>query len=191
MKNRRRVSTKMGVTSRMITLIDNYSTGLFNQRALRKRGLLNLDRTKKLDGIKFVWNAEDGVWEKGFAKLVQFETREGHCDVPQRHVEDDGFKLGVWVNVQRRNKDTMPIERRQRLDAVGMVWDPRDGAWEKGFVALTTFKAREGHCSVPQGHIENGFKLGMWINSQRTNRSKMNAERRKRLDEIGIAWRAK
>jgi hypothetical protein len=162
-----------------------------NQRALRKRGLLNLDRTKKLDRIKFVWNAVDGVWEKGFAKLVQFETREDHCNVPQRHVVDDGFKLGVWVNVQRRNKDTMPIERRQRLDAVGMVWDPRNGAWERGFAALTAFKAREGHCNVPQGHIENGFKLGMWINGQRANRSKMNAERRKRLDEIGIAWRAK
>jgi hypothetical protein len=54
----------MGVTSRMITLIDNYSTGLFNQRALRKRGLLNLDRTKKLDGITFVWNAVDAYGKK-------------------------------------------------------------------------------------------------------------------------------
>ena len=74
-----------------------------NQRALRKNGLLSLDRTKKLDEIKFVWNALEGVWEKSFGKLVQFKTRKGHCNVPQRHVED-GFKLGAWLNLQRKAK---------------------------------------------------------------------------------------
>ena len=36
--------------------------------------------------------------------------------------------------------------------------------WEEGFAALTTFKAREGHCRVPPLHVEGTFKLGQWVN---------------------------
>ena len=54
----------------------------------------------------------------------------------------------------------MSAERKQRLDAIGFVWDPLESAWEEGFAALTTFKAREGHCRVPQRHIEGSISLG-------------------------------
>ena len=59
----------------------------------------------------------------------------------------------------------MSAERKQRLDAIGFVWDALESAWEEGFTALTTFKARESHCRVPEGHFEGTFKLGHWIRS--------------------------
>ena len=62
--------------------------------------------------------------------------------------------------ISAQKKDIMSTERRQRLDAIGFVWDPLESAWEEGFAALTTFKAREGHCDVPALHIEGTFKLG-------------------------------
>ena len=61
----------------------------------------------------------------------------------------------------------MPAERKHRLDAIGFIWDPLESAWEEGFAALTTFKAREGHCRVPKPHIEGTFKLGSWVSEQR------------------------
>ena len=85
----------------------------------------------------------------------------------------------------------MSAERRQRLDAIGFVWDQRGSGWEEGFAALTTFKAREGHCLVPQRHIEGTFKLGQWVGVQRQSRDTMSAERRRRLDAIGFVWRGK
>jgi Helicase associated domain len=39
--------------------------------------------------------------------------------------------------------------------------------WERGFGALKKFKAREGHCQVPQSHLEGTFKLGQWVSVQR------------------------
>ena len=55
-----------------------------------------------------------------------------------------------WVaNGQRKAKDSMSAERKQRLDDIGFVWDTfylRLG--KKGSVSLLQFKEAEGHCRV-------------------------------------------
>ena len=126
------------------------------------------------------------AWEEGFAVLRRFKAREGHCRVSQRHIED-GFKLGQWVAVQRSLTLTMPPERRQHLDAIEFVWNPLESGWDKYFAALKAFKTREGHCRVPQQHIEGTLRLGTWIANLR-HRNTMPAERRQRLGKIGFVW---
>ena len=51
--------------------------------------------------------------------------------IPDRHIEVT-FNLGVWVGTQRYNKDTMPVERKQRLDEIEFVWRAKKEIWEKG-----------------------------------------------------------
>jgi superfamily II DNA or RNA helicase len=145
------------------------------------------ERMQRLDAIGFVWDPLEDRWEEGFAALTTFEAREGHCGVPRDHIEGT-FKFGQWLSVQRRTKDIMPAERRQRLDAIGFVWNTLESGWEEGFAALKTFKAREGHCRVPTFHVEGAFKLGQWVIIQRTARDTIPAERRQRLDAIGFVW---
>src|SRR5580704_5840301 len=82
----------------------------------------------------------------------------------------------------------MSTDRRQRLDAIAFIWDPLEEAWEEGFAALTTFKAREGHCRVRKPHIEDMLKLGQWVDRQRTSKDEISPERRQRFDEIGFVW---
>ena len=62
-------------------------------------------------------------WDRTFDLLVQYEEREGHCDVPQRHVED-GSNLGMWLSNQRKafRKGDLDKERRQRLGDLGVAW---------------------------------------------------------------------
>ena len=78
-----------------------------------------------------------------------------------------------------------------RDDAIGFVWDAREAAWEEGFAALMIFKAREGHCYVPVSYKEGTFKLGAWVNRQRTQRNTMSAERKRLLDATGFIWVAR
>jgi Helicase associated domain len=39
-------------------------------------------------------------------------------------------------------------------------------------------------------HSENGFRLGAWVNWQRTNKEKLRIERRERLDGLAFVWDA-
>ena len=81
-----------------------------------------------------------------------FKQREGHCYIPSKHKEN-GLSLGQWVMAQRRNKDSLSEERKQKLDALGFDWVPTfTKKWERGFSYLVKFQLREGHCQMPKLH---------------------------------------
>jgi hypothetical protein len=167
------------------------SLGIWVATQRKNKGTMSTERRQRLDEIGFIWNALESGWEEGFAALMEFKAREGHCNVYKNHREGS-FRLGQWVGIQRSNKDRISTERRHRLEEIGFVWDVLSGkrasAWEEGVASLKQFKAREGHCEVPPKHVEGIFRLGWWVNRQRNNKDAMSAERRQQLDEIGINW---
>jgi hypothetical protein len=71
------------------------------------------------------------------------------------------------------------------VDGRPLYWKRR---WERGFTALRTFRAREGHCCPSRWHVEGGFNLGQWVSVQRYRKDVMPAERKRRLDKIGFVW---
>jgi len=156
-----------------------------NQRANRET--LNEDRRQRLDELGFVWDARADRWSEGFIYLQRFHAREGHSKVTQSHLED-GFKLGVWVGKQRGRREGLTKDRRRRLDELGFVWDPLDQQWEEGFSRLTAFQALEGHCRVHPDYSEGGFKLGVWVSTQRSKRQDLTEDRRLRLNDLGFVW---
>jgi hypothetical protein len=127
------------------------------------------------------------AWEKGFAALKHFKAREGNCRVPRGH-QEGRFKLGTWVVNQRNRRDALPVERKRRLDAIKFVWALNRNPWETGFVALKEFKAREGHCLVPNEHKEGTFNLGGWVARQRTKKDTLSVERRRKLEALRFVW---
>lgn len=91
------------------------------QRQRNKDALLPPERRTRLSKLGFVWDVFSSQWEEGFSFLKAYKRREGHCRVPQSYSER-GFRLGQWVAVQRRQKDTMPTDRRRYLTKLGFVW---------------------------------------------------------------------
>ena len=102
--------------------VEGFPLGSWVSRQRKNEGSVSNARKKRLDDIGFVWDILAEAWEEGFRKLLQFKECEGHCKIPLRF-KLDGFNLGQWVSVQRRSKDKITAERKQRLDAVGFVWD--------------------------------------------------------------------
>lgn len=92
------------------------------QRYRRKIGELSAAHVSRLDKLGFVWSPTDIVWDKMFAKLVQFKKRQGHCNVPSVWTEDP--KLASWVANQRHRKKTGTLapDRAKRLEDLGFSW---------------------------------------------------------------------
>ena len=158
---------------------------VLNQR--NDKGKLSQDRLSRLISLGFSWDPHREQWEEGFAALQRFQEREGHCLVPSKH-NTNGFKLGNWINAQRSKKAKLTPDQIKRLTALGFIWNVLDKKWEEGFAALQRFQEREGHCLVPAKHNTNGFKLGIWINTQRMNRGELTPDQIKRLTALGFIW---
>ena len=126
-------------------------------------------------------------WDEWYGRLKVYKEREGNCRVPDE-CQQNGFRLGQWVGVQRRSKDVMSGERRERLDELGFVWDAREADWLEGFNYLKIYRGRNGDCRVPVDYNENGFGIGRWVDRQRQTKETMPAERRRQLDELGFVW---
>ena len=66
-------------------------------------------------------------YETGVAHLRSYVAREGHANVPNNHMIDDGFRLGNWVGRRRneRRAGRLSTAKIAELDALGMVWGSR------------------------------------------------------------------
>ncbi len=97
----------------------NLGRWVITQRYLKDD--LSAERKRRLGSIGFVWNWRDFAWERGFAALLKFKRRYGHCHVPIQHREGN-FSLGSWVSVQRRKRNELSAQRKLRLNKIGFVW---------------------------------------------------------------------
>jgi hypothetical protein len=98
---------------------------------------------------------------------------------------EDGYNLGTWLGTQRSTRSTMAAERVTRLDALGFVWDPFEADWEAGFAHLEQYVTEHGDARVLKAFkTEDGYNLGEWVRRQRSDRSKLSAERVTRLEAL-------
>ena len=79
-----------------------------NQRHLFRTGKLRPDRKGRLDSLGMDWYPHrrgafnEARWDTMFRKLQKYNGKHGNCHVPRRYKLDP--QLGMWVNVQRRQR---------------------------------------------------------------------------------------
>ena len=176
---------------------DGFKLGVWvrNQRQSKAKGKLRQERADRLNALGMVWDPLADAWELAFSKLAEYKAENGDVLVRKDFVSADGFKLGVWVGTQRRSKAKGKLcqDRADRLNALGMVWDPLADAWELAFSKLAEYKAENGDVLVPKAFVSaDGFKLGIWVQNQRQRQSKAKGklcqERADRLNALGMVW---
>jgi len=166
---------------------------LSKQREQKKIGKLDSSREKKLQDAGVVFDPYADQWENQYNLLVKFREREGHSNVPKRHIEKKA-RLGEWLGKQRTQKRRGKLDKsiEKRLENVGVVWEflSVSNQWENHYNLLVKFRLRERHSNVPQNHIEDGLKLGRWLSGQRIRkkRGKINSSIEKRLEDVGVVW---
>jgi hypothetical protein len=138
-------------------------------------------------------------WKMQYDKLLEFKRKNGHCLVPRRYKQDTAF--GSWVNTQRvfHTKNTIRLDRKELLDAIGFDWkgdriaarvSGEDKKWHLQYEKLVDFKRLKGHCKVPSNY-EQDKAFGQWVHHQRKVhiRKKMRLDRKEHLDKVGFVWK--
>jgi hypothetical protein len=146
-----------------------------NQR--QSRATMAPERKARLDALEWwAWDPLGDAWSTQFDELVAFYEANGRMPLFATP------RLGSWVDLQRQSRATMAPERKARLDALEWwVWDPLGDAWSTQFDELVAFYEANG--TIPGRSTP---RLGVWVDSQRSRRATMDAERKARLD--GLPW---
>lgn len=99
---------------------------LYRQREMRDS--LTKEQIRALDLIGMDWlKPNERAWEEAFGKAKAYYEVNRHLEVEKGYTSEDGFRLDLWLNRQRkayqagRNK-TLSTERAARLTEIGMRW---------------------------------------------------------------------
>ena len=164
------------------------SRWMSGQRKYLTKSKLTQDKIDMLDSIKFEWDPFADEWERNYQILRDFHSIYGNCHVPRNFKNK---KLALWVNVQRRvySKGRLPIERIQKLEVLGFVWNPNENDWLEMFEKLQSYKEELGNCRVPKRDV-NYETLGAWVGTQRGLYAKgaLSEDRISKLADLGFEW---
>ena len=127
---------------------ENYSLGhwvkrqryQYNLMKAGKPSSMTAERVTILEGIGFVWNAHDALWEEKLNDLRIYREIHGHSKVPHTYPENP--ELAVWAKRQRRefkvlcrdlargseqrSKRCMTVKRVLKLAEIDFVFDNQD-----------------------------------------------------------------
>lgn len=165
---------------------DGYRLGKWVSVQRRIWDKLSGDRRQRLQALPcWTLNARGDWWEGWFGHLQQYVAEHGNARVPQAYVTPDGAKLGSWVANQKSTHKQLSAERRQRLEQLpGWTFDSHTAYWEDGLQYLTEYAEKHGAARPPSNYVIDGFKLGIWVNTQRQNWDTLGEDKRHRLEAL-------
>ncbi len=181
--------------------------------------LSNLRRPGALDGhpewktaleaVDEDWNpAWPAEWQRHYAALRELvRDEEGQADVfPGLTVH--GMDIGKWLARQRKPEvwEALSDGQCERLEQLGITPPAPQpetpsakpstapvSAFERGVAGLAQYKAREGHLTVPRGHVERledgtEVRLGVFLSNTKSRRAKLTGDKLAALAALGLDW---
>jgi hypothetical protein len=169
---------------------DGYHLGqwIVTQRINYSHKKLSASRTKRLEQIGMNWmTRNERFWEECYALAKAYDAEHGNLTVPRTEM-----KLSAWLTCQRKKyrEDQLTEEQIQRLNAIGMVWEPED-TWMARYQEACQFYEKNGHLDIPATYVtEDGNYLGAWYRTVRGQYKDgtLSDERIALLEKIGIQW---
>ena len=165
----------------------NHSLYLWVETQRYRQAFLSAERKAQLDALGFQWQKGDyrqQKWMHWYGELCRFHANNGHCRVPPRQHSP----LRSWVHRQRQYQHLLSAQQRASLNALGFEWSndfaPR---WQRKYEQLKAFYQQHGHCQLPKG--DPAYRsLYQWVQDQKKAQHHLPADRRDKLEALGLTW---
>ncbi len=166
---------------------ENKTCSLDAEQVQRLEALgIRWEKLQRLDNIGLAWEKEDS-WEYRYSLSKAYYKLYGNLDVSQQYISEEGIWLGKWIYTQRMRyrEGTLEAWKKERLDAIGMVWDSAsERAFEKGCHALEKYLTQNQEQKIRKNYImPDGYCLGSWVYRQKRKKreGKLTAEQAEKL----------
>ncbi|MFJ9054010.1 Helicase associated domain protein [Streptomyces bacillaris] len=137
-----------------------------------------------------VIDTERQDWARGYAAARRYRECEDHLRVPYDHREG-AYPLGQWIAEQRRAyaAGQMTGKRAERLEALGMVWDATDAAFQENLAAARIYYEQHWTLCAPRTATALDRPIGQWLsNLRRPGALAGHPERAEALASIDPDW---
>jgi superfamily II DNA or RNA helicase len=142
--------------------------------------------------------AATSEWWDGAAIARAYHDRHGNLRVPKGFVTDDtyptaDYALGLWIQSQRRRRRGRQLREDQiaALEALDMIWEPRDADWWANFDRAVAYHRERGGSGPLDVSKADDPALASWLNRQRQRRDGLKPAMVNALDTHGYDWRDK
>lgn len=130
-------------------------------------------------------------WDIMFLEAKRYYDENGDLLVPQSYINENGYRVGQWVNVQRvnyRKKQFLSEARIRRLESIGMDWQTADERfWNESYAKCKSYYAE--HNSL-EGVRRTDPNLAAWLVVQRKKYKEgtLSDEKIQLLNDVGMIW---
>ena len=161
------------------------------QRERYRKGKLSEERIEKLKSIGFKFETPD-LWETRYQAAKAYFDEHGDLDIP-----DEQSDLRVWLDRQkqyanRAGASRLLQEKIEKLRSIGLFDEISysDKIWLQRYELAKAYYEEHGDLRIPKDYLADGFKLGVWVYTQKKSRrnGELSAERIALLDAIGMEW---
>ena len=167
-----------------------------NQRVRYKANRLTKEQIRLLEKIGMCWNANEEKWKAAYGQAVTFFNEHGHLNIKNDYVTPAGIHLGEWLASNRMSyrKGKLEENKADLLEAIGIVWNPKDAQWEHAYRVAQQYADNHGGIgNISSSLVIDGVRLYEWLRGQMRNykRGALTQDKRQRLEEIGVIFEQK
>ncbi|MFI9835243.1 Helicase associated domain protein [Streptomyces sp. NPDC051913] len=139
-----------------------------------------------------VWPADGAVLSSprraGLAAAIRYQAEHRHLRVPADYEDAYGYRLGAFISGQRTAHRAGALDPawRAELEALGMIWDEHEAAWQGHMAAVEAYQAEHGHLAIPAQ-----APGGQFLADQRSlaRKGRLTPARTAQLDALDTDWR--
>ncbi|MGQ4732568.1 Helicase associated domain protein [Streptomyces sp. Ju416(a)] len=172
-------------------------------------GALSDERREQLEEIDASWCPSWPVtWQRAFHLVRMHLDAGGALPTEVGDVVRQGEDLGRWVQSVRYGWDELTtVQQWMCKQVLGIEPAPEEekpqrprtqaDKWNAHLGAARQFFEREGHLKVSRKHVEtvlaedgqeDQYRLGAWVNNQRSRAAGLSPERVEQLSKVGMRW---